>query len=294
MGIKAPRAWWQRIYIHPLFGVALLGYALTNHLSRMLIAFTVVLMHELSHALVAESYGLRVDRIEIWPFGGIARIDGLASQDPDVEMMVAVAGPIQNFLLAALAWSVEGRLGVPGILTREFITLNLGLGALNLLPVDPLDGGRLARVYLSRGLGRVRAEAWVREGGLWLARGLIGLCLLILAFGKIPMTLAIFAAFLYWGAQSRGRQAGYWIIRDLAVRPSRFRERPIWALDDLAVRDTTSVGKVLEVMRPLHYHRVQVLDGELNRLGVLFEEDLLLALNRDGPSITVGMLLVPR
>ncbi len=287
-------AWWRRVYIHQLFLLVLLAYALTGHLSRMWIAFTVVFMHELSHALIAETYGLRVDRIEIWPFGGIARIDGLGSQDPDVEMMVAMAGPIQNFLLAALAWSLEGKVGVPSPLVREFITLNLGLGALNLLPVAPLDGGRLARVYLGRRLGHARAERVVTEAGLWMARGLIGIALLCLAFGRLPFNLAIFSAFLYWGARGQRSQSSYWIIRDLAVRPSRFQQRPIWRVDDLAVRESTPVGKVLEVMRPMHYHRVSVLDSELRPLGVLSEEDLIAGLHHHGPSITVGNLLVVR
>ena len=286
--------WWRRFYVHPLFVLALLAYSLTGHLERMLVAFAVVLMHELSHALVAESYGLRVERIEIWPFGGIAKIDGLGSQDPEVEMMVAVAGPLQNFLLAALAWSLQGRVSIPGGPVHEFIALNLGLGVLNLLPVTPLDGGRLADVYLSRRIGHARAEHMVRSGGLWLSRGLMAVSMLLLAFGRLPIALAIFSAFLYWGARGRQPLSTYWTLRDLAIRSARFQRRPIWALDDLAVRTTTPVSQVLEVMRPLHYHRIAVLDAELKRVGVLYEEDLVAGLHREGPSVTVGKLLSSR
>jgi hypothetical protein len=52
--------------------------------------------------------------------------------------------------------------------------------------------------------------------------------------------------------------------------------------------------KVLEVMRPLHYHRISVLDGNLRRLGTLYEEDLIEALNRMGPTVAVGLLVVAR
>lgn len=287
--------WWQRVYIHPLFILLMLLYAVTGHVGRMTVAFVVVSIHELSHALVAESYGLSVDRIEIWPFGGIARISGLASQDPDVEMMVALAGPLQNFLLAAVAWAVSsGSLMIPGPWLREFITLNLGLGALNLLPIAPLDGGRVASVYLSRRVGRVRAQRMVRDAGLWAARGLVGWVMAMLAFGHLSFDLAIFAVFLYWGAGSRTDQGPYWLIRDLAIRPLRFRIRPVWHLDDLAVRDTTAIGKVLEVMRPMRYHRVLVLDGDLHHLGLLYEEDLISAMERYGPLLSVGELLAPR
>jgi stage IV sporulation protein FB len=286
--------WWRRWYIHPLFVVVLLVYALTGHLERMIIAFLVVLMHELAHALVAESYGMRVERIEIWPFGGVARIDGLGSQDPDVEMMVAMAGPIQNFLLAAVAWAIIGRAPMPNALVHEFISVNLGLGALNLLPVAPLDGGRLAAVFLSRRIGHHQAERVVRESGLWLARGTMALALILAAFGHISLELAVFAVFLYWGAKGRGPHSGYWMVRDLAIRPLRFKRRPIWALDDLAVRDTTLLGQVIEVMRPMRYHRIAVLDENLERIGILYEEELIRALQQRGPSVTVGQILVAR
>lgn len=290
----APRPWWRRIYVHPLFFLLLAGYGLLGNLDRALVAFLVIVLHELSHAALAEAYGLSVERMEIWPFGGIARISGLSSQEGEVEAMVAVAGPLQNFLLAALASVGAPFFPVPASLTNAFIAWNLGLGCLNLLPVAPLDGGRLARIYLTRRWGRARAEAFVREGGLWLARGLFAVALGAAAFGRPPVALAVFALFLYWGARKIEPLASYLRVRDLALRSLWFQRRPIWPLDDLAVRETTPLGRVLAIMRPMHYHRVTVLDPELRPLGVLEERDLSRALERLGPDVAVGHLLSSR
>lgn len=257
----------------------------------MLLAFSVITLHEISHAVVAEAYGLRVLRIELWPFGGMAQIDGLEGQDPDIEAMVTVVGPLQNFFLAALATMAQSWIPVDPAMVREFITLNLGIGALNLLPAAPLDGGHLAEIYLSRKMGRVAAEATVRRWGLWLSRSVIALGLLQIGFGRPALVWVVFGGFLYWGARRHGSKAMYWIVRDLTLRPTRFLRRPIWPLEDFAVRDTATLGQVLRMMRPLKYHRVAVLDANLHRLGILYEEDLLGALNEKGADIPVGRLI---
>lgn len=290
----ADRPWWRRVRVHPLFFLSLAAYGLAGHLNRALVGFLVIVLHELSHAAVAEAYGLRVDQLEIWPFGGIARIAGLSSEEGEVEAMVAVAGPLQNFLLAALASAAGPFFPVPPGLADAFITWNLWLGCLNLVPVAPLDGGRLARLYLTRRWGRARAETVVREGGLWLARGLMAVALGLTAFGRLPVALAVFSAFLYWGARRTAPLAGYLRVRDLALRSLWFQRRPIWPLDELAVRETTPLGRVLAVMRPMHYHRVTVLNSELAPMGILEERDLIRALERLGPDVAVGRLVGPR
>ncbi len=288
------RRWLPTIYVHPVFFAVLAAYALGGHLTQAILAFLAISLHELTHAVVAEGYGLDVERLELWPFGGVARVHGLGSQDPEVEVIVAVAGPVQNFLLAAILWALQGAWGLDAPLVHAFIAINLGLGALNLLPAEPLDGGRLARVYLARRLGRRRAEDLVRRAGRWLAGGMVALCLIGLAFGRIWLEPAMLAGFLYWASHRRERQSGYWMIRDLAIRPLRFLRRPIWPLDDLAVRETTPIGQVMAVMRPMHYHRVSVLDGEFRRLGMLYEDDLVSAFGRLGPEVPVGDLLSAR
>jgi Zn-dependent protease len=102
-----------------------------------------LLVHELGHALVARSLGLRVVDIVIWPLVGMARIEGLHER-PGLEAPVAAAGPAANLALAGLfallphGWWSAG------------VVLNLVFGLGNLLPFYPLDGGRIVRAWLAR------------------------------------------------------------------------------------------------------------------------------------------------
>lgn len=285
--------WWRKVAIHPAWWLLALAYAAVGQWQMMLLGFIVIGLHELSHVVMAEVYGLTVERIELWPLGGMARISGLGAQDADVEAMVALAGPLNNFLLAAVGWLLAPWLPVDAYWMSWFITFNLGLGALNLIPVAPLDGGHLAELVMAQRVGRQRAERWVRQWGRALAVAAMTAGLIQLGLGGASLSLLLFGGFLFWGAH-RPREAAYWMMRDVAIRNEQFQRHPIWPLDDFAVRSTTPVGQVIRSMRPLHYHRVQVLDPELRCLGTLYEEQLLEALAEHGFEVPVGHLLKPR
>ncbi|AUW93168.1 MAG: peptidase M50 [Sulfobacillus thermosulfidooxidans] len=285
---------WRKISINPWFIGLVVLYLIGGQGIRMALAFFVITLHELTHAIVAESYGCTVERIELWPFGGIARISGIAQQEPYVEAMIAVVGPLQNFFLASAAWGLARWLPVSPSWLHLFIEMNLGLGFLNLLPAAPLDGGHLARLYLARRMGYEQAERIVVEAGLWLARFLFVVTIFSFLTPKPLLSLGIFAVFIYWGAQHSPRPAAYLIVRDLAIRPSWLKKRPVWALDDFAVHCETSLGEVLRVMRPMKYHRVVVLSPDLKKMGILYEEDLLKGLEEWGPSIALQELLTMR
>lgn len=285
---------WRKISINPWFFVILALYLAGGQGIRIALAFFVITLHELTHAIIADSYGCTVERIELWPFGGIARISGISQQEPYVEAMIAVAGPLQNFFLASAAWGMAQWLPVSPQWIHLFIEMNLGLGLLNLLPVAPLDGGHLARLYLSRTIGYEAAERRVVQGGLWLARGLFVVTILSFLTPRPLISVGVFAVFIYWGAKHSPRPAAYLIVRDLALRPIWLRKRPVWALDDFAVHCETPLGDVLRVMRPMKYHRVIVLSPDLKKMGTLYEEDLLRGLEEWGPTVALQELLAAR
>lgn len=138
------------------------GAGPTTALFLLLLAIF-VLLHELGHARVAQHYGIKVVDIVLWPLGGMARMAEIPEK-PKVEIMVALAGPAVNFVIAAIAgltmlaiefnpWinpledEMAGRFG-PSFLALILVT-NLMLGAFNLIPAFPMDGGRVLRAALA-------------------------------------------------------------------------------------------------------------------------------------------------
>src|SRR5262245_23602130 len=126
----------------------------------LLLLLTVVLLHELSHGVVARAIGLRVLDVRVHAIGGVARIERRPPPrwTPREEWLPAIAGPAGNLLVAGVSLAAAAALGrsVEPFAMRSwvgdplsaFVGGNLLLGLVNLVPAFPSDGGRVLRALL--------------------------------------------------------------------------------------------------------------------------------------------------
>jgi Zn-dependent protease/CBS domain-containing protein len=118
--------------------------------------FVSLLLHELSHSLVAQAHGLKVKSITLFALGGVSQIEG-DSPDAKTEFWVAIAGPLASLVIgfgclavaAGLGWHplTEPRTAVTAVLVWLGY-INVGLGIFNMIPGFPLDGGRVFRAIV--------------------------------------------------------------------------------------------------------------------------------------------------
>jgi Zn-dependent protease len=138
------------------------GTALELAALSALLLFASVLVHELSHSVVARALGMHVRDITLFIFGGVSNIRGEATRPRD-EALVSVVGPLTSFLIAGFFWIIGQWIGpLPNLLTIAsprflanfspaaavigyLVVVNIVLGAFNLIPAYPLDGGRVLR-----------------------------------------------------------------------------------------------------------------------------------------------------
>lgn len=171
----------------------------------ILLLFACVVLHEFGHALTARRYGIRTRNITLLPIGGVASLERMPD-DPKQEIMVALAGPAVNFLIALILWlwlllsnsispDQSGLLTESGFLHRIMV-INLVLAIFNLLPAFPMDGGRVVRAALSIRLGHHQATQIAANIGQALAMGMGILGLLYNPF------LLFIAVFIWVGAAS--------------------------------------------------------------------------------------------
>lgn len=152
--------------------------------------FGSVLVHELAHALVARRSGVGVRRIKLWMLGGQSELDGEPSE-PKAEVRIALAGPLTSLALAGLlllTGAVSAGLGAPSALVAPLTWLgamNVMLGVFNLLPGQPLDGGRVLHgLYWARTGDRERATRVATGAGRLIGAALAGIGMLLVLVGR--------------------------------------------------------------------------------------------------------------
>ena len=168
-------------------------------LSATALFFVSVLLHELSHALVAQRYGMVVPSITLFVFGGVSNLAG-EMQTAGQEFRVAIAGPLMSWLLAIVAgglWLLTTPAGVSAVFGYLAVT-NAVLGVFNLLPGFPLDGGRVLRSLLwARSHDLLQATRVASRVGVLIAYGLIALGVIwVLAVNLTGLWYALVGLFL--------------------------------------------------------------------------------------------------
>ena len=134
---------------HEYPGLGVVTYWAIGIVSAVIL-FVSILIHELSHSYIAIKNGLPIARITLFFFGGVSEITE-EPQEPGLEVRMAAAGPLMSFLIAGVlgaCWYIGElvKAPVPVIATLGYAALINGLlGAFNLLPAFPLDGGRVFR-----------------------------------------------------------------------------------------------------------------------------------------------------
>ena len=209
--------------------------------SAGLLFFASLLAHELSHSLVARRYGIRVPRITLFLFGGMAEIESEA-ETPGAEFAIAIAGPLMSLAIAfGCLFFVGGSLGdatleelledpeqgmaqvSPAVTVCLWLgTVNFMLAIFNMVPGFPLDGGRVARALIWRATGdRMRATRMATNAGRWFGWVIMGLGLWeLLAFKALGgLWLILIGWFLsHLASQSYSQAMAQRMLDPLRVR----------------------------------------------------------------------------
>ena len=254
-----------------LFGVVL-----------MILLFTCVTLHELGHSIVAKLFGIPVREIILFPLGGVSNI----TKNPDKplhDLLISIAGPLVNVLIALILAVVLGRVGVVSLLDGQgmvqelqapslqgmllwLLAANVTLVIFNLIPAFPLDGGRAFRAILAMFLGYRRATRIASLVGELLA-------IVIGAYGLISgnFVLALVAVIIFFGAnQETATAESKTVLKTLRVGDA-------YNKNALTLTVSDRVHKVVDYLLTSYQPDFAVLQGS-NLLGIVTRNDVLRAM----------------
>lgn len=135
--------------MHPLFWVIIGIGIFTARFKELLLLFCIVLIHELGHAFAAAHYNWRIKKIQLLPFGGVAELEEHGNKSLKEELVVVIAGPIQHIWMMAVGYMLFEAGWLHAELYYFFMWNNIIILAFNLLPIWPLDGGKVLFNVLS-------------------------------------------------------------------------------------------------------------------------------------------------
>jgi Zn-dependent protease/predicted transcriptional regulator len=291
--IPAGRIFGVEVRVHLSFLLLLLFIGMSEQLARnsvspwrgaalLGIVFGSVVLHELGHALVGRQSGVSPKAIVLLPIGGVTMFDEAQPEIPvnwKRDVRIAAAGPTLNFLIAGVAafflnvampqdrlWAnpYVNSLNLP----NSVFWANLWLGAFNLLPAYPLDGGRVLRAFFSRTMDPVTATRRAVSIGR-------GFAFAFMLAGWWNTWFAVIGVFLFIAAQIEDRSAVFRSVLE-TVR-----------LEDIMLTDfaTLSPADTLEDALEKAVHCLQddfpvIRGGDM--VGVVSKQKILQTLRREG------------
>jgi len=193
--------------------------------------FASVTIHEIGHSLAARSLGIGTNAIILHVLGGAAMLEMDYSQTLDKkkwarqEFVVGLAGPLTSLVLAALFFILWGA-GLHSPFIRFLALANLLVGCFNLLPIFPMDGGRILRAGLTRWVGFHKATVVAR----WVARTLLAIATVAsIYYGYYWGLFLIGFIFLFGEGEVKGGLRAH----DAATYTKRYFEKKLDSGEDL-------------------------------------------------------------
>jgi len=260
---KIGSAWGIPIELHITFillmaAVFILSFPQLYLFILVLFLFVFVTVHELAHSVVARHYNIKVRKIVLYPIGGVSEIEEIP-ESPRIEWRMAIAGPLTSFVIGGVLLvlnqiiSIEvpstflaPSLSTAGNLTLDLAVLNLILGAFNLIPAFPMDGGRVFRALLAE---RMKFSDATRYAA-FIGR-LFGI-VMVMAGIFYNFWLIIIGVFIYIGATEEAEQT------IVSTTMARVRVKDVMYPEVASVQPETTVAEALEVMFKARYHDVLI------------------------------------
>ena len=212
--------------------------------------FSTVLFHELSHSLVAKSYGTKIRSITLFALGGVAQMEEIP-RDPRMEAKMAAAGPAFSLGIGILTYAIYYLFGpvsptASGATLKNVVLIVVGiiafynilLGLFNLIPAFPMDGGRILRALFAMRMPYLDATRRAVAVGksFAFAMGIFGL----LSFARGGIWLMLIALFIYIGASEEEKATVISVtlegvkVRDVMTSvPNVVNVPPDWTVNQL-------------------------------------------------------------
>ncbi len=235
----------------------------------MLLISTIVsaVLHEFGHAWVAHSRGYMLKKLVIMPFGAV--LYGAENLQKKDTLAISLAGPAVNLILVSFIYAMWWIAPITHNYTVDFLYANLGILFFNLLPIYPLDGGR---VLLAISKNPIKMQKILRHIGVVFA-GVLLILFVASAFFSINFSLIMLAIMLYISSTSKVPDDNYIHIANNATLTKNF-QAPI-KIERYILGDHLQLIELLKLVKSSHCIKVDIVcNNSLTPYATLTESDI--------------------
>ncbi|SEP93493.1 M50 family metallopeptidase [Piscibacillus halophilus] len=148
------------IQFHPLLLLLLIGSYFLGLFIELIAFFIIITIHELGHYTAARYFKWKITRLMIWPFGGVMETEDFYNRSSREELWVIIAGPLQHIWIYIVLLVLNG-FHIEHIILDQLWMINTVILLFNLIPILPLDGGRILFVFVSQYIAFHQAIIWM-------------------------------------------------------------------------------------------------------------------------------------
>lgn len=281
------------IRVHPTFLLVLLAYGALGLIPQALLIFALVIGHELAHLITAKAYGFQVVGLEIFPFGGAAYCNDLFEGRKMGESIMALAGPVFNLVLLFAAQTLRWQGYWTGPSGEDFVRINFWLAAFNLLPLLPLDGGRIVRALFSDTFGFVRTTKTLARCGQAFGIFLALLGLMLLGKGNSIeglIILPVLAGFFLISGKKEIASARITFLRQLTRKKEELLNKGLMKSKVLTAYSETPLIRIVEELTPDRYALIHLPGKAFQVEKMLTETQIVEGMLQHGIHYPVGKL----
>lgn len=280
------------VYVNPtIFLLIFFSWAI-GKTQELLILIAVVSIHELSHILAAKLCGMKVEKALLTPLGMAARINYTSSKNSIHEIIVYGAGPFSNILMVGLGYFINSYFLDNSEKMSFFILANFSILCLNILPVLPLDGGRIFKSILLYSFGYKRTINILFILSRIISVILMGIGIYQLFNCWYNMSLLFIGIFIYSWMYKEKEEMQFTLIREWVLKSHNAADDRKYKIEYI---ECDWQKKSIEVVGDFHrnkYNVLRLIDADKNEKGEVSETDLLESLVGGGLGLTLEQSLL--
>lgn len=247
---------------------------LAGYFREYILTIAAITLHEAAHVITALFLHCKLYAISLLPVGLKAYIKK-AETDKLEWIIIYISGPLANIILFVLCRILNSYYSMDSSSVSFFASANIYLAALNLLPVMPLDGGRILNQLMKKWMGLYSTERYTKKISICIGAIIILLGIVQVFSNHYNISLILIGGIILVTLKSEKKEVAMLNIKSIMFRRARLLKKGVYPVRNLVVLKSMGLKDVVKSMDFDRFHIIHVLDDDLRLIGMMSEQEML-------------------